>query len=253
MSGSVARIQQSHLKHKIYRGLLGVPKVLPVPRSQMSSCWCWIWGFQLDGSAECFYRGATHLPESGRGGVPLPDLKWKQSTNFGLRLDERLPEGTKAVQRALLAVLSALSPTRDDCASAGGCHAASKAVFLLMKLKTEEVQPACSHAEFPWYIPKRRLLIPLTCLDFSQRGNTLPTQVVPIALFGCSRGSHPFFIFCMRFVNGVCHRRLLPWQSHMLCPQPSAVSIPGNALVCFSNKIIFRLSRTCIKCFFFFH
>lgn len=150
-------------------------------------------------------------------------------------------------------MLSASSSIWDGSGSAGGCRAASKAVFLMAKLKTEEVQPACSHAEFPWYIPKQRLLIPLTWLDFNQRGNTLPTQVVTIVLFGCSRGSHPFFVFYIRFVNGVCHRCLLPQQSHMLCPQPSAVSIPGNVLVCFSDNLIFHLSSTCIKCFFVFH
>lgn len=204
----------------------------------------------LGRSAECFYRGPHACLNWG---LPLPDLKLKQSADFGLRLDERLPEGTKAVRRPPLAVLSALSLTRDDCASTGGCRAASEAIFLLMKLKTEEVQPACSHAEFPWYIPKRRLLIPLTWLDFHQCENTLPMQVVPTVLFGCSRGSHPFFISCVCFVNGVCHRRLLPWQSPMPCPQPSAVSIPGNALVCFYNNIIFHLSSTCIKWFFSFH
>jgi len=111
-----------------------------------------------------------------------------------------------------------------------------------MKLKMEEVQPACSHVGFPWYIPKRTLLIPLTWLDFNQCVNTLPMQVVPVVLFGCSRGSHPFSIFYMRFVNGECHRCLLPGQSHMLCPQASAVSSPGNALVCSYNNIIFCLS-----------
>lgn len=63
---------------------------------------------------------------------------------------------------------------------------------LLTELNTEEAQPAHSHAEFSWYIPRRSLLIPLTCLDFNQHRNTLPTQVVLILLFGCSRGSHLF-------------------------------------------------------------
>lgn len=40
----------------------------------------------------------------------LPDLRLKQSTNFGVRLDKTTPEWTEAVQRAPLAVLSALPP-----------------------------------------------------------------------------------------------------------------------------------------------
>jgi len=66
--------------------------------------------------------GAPHLPELR---AASPDLILKQGTNVGLRLDETLPEGTKAVQRAPLALLSTLSPARDDCGSAGGRCAAS--------------------------------------------------------------------------------------------------------------------------------
>lgn len=139
------------------------------------------------------------------------------------------------VQRSPLAALSALSPIRDDCASAGGCRAASKAVFLLMKPKTEEVQPACSHAEFPWYVPKRRLLIPLTWLDFNQCRNTLPMQVALIVLFGCSRGSRPFFIFCMRFVNGVCRRSFC--LGNHTCSIPSRLQCPPSTMPWFVSTI----------------
>lgn len=71
-------------------------------------------------------------------------------------------------------------------------EAVPRTVLLLMELNREDTQPAHCHAELSWYIPRRSLLIPLTWLDFNQHRNTLPTQVVLILLFGCSRGSHLF-------------------------------------------------------------
>lgn len=59
---------------------------------------------------------------------------------------------------------------------------------------------AChSHAEFPWNIPRRGLLILLTWLDFNQHRNTLPMQVVLILLFSCNRvpiSSDISYVFC---------------------------------------------------------